>query len=172
MKKWIMSIVVGVLMASSASAAWWSFGSDQKTEEQPAVERPQRNRQGGQQRRPQMSEEQREKMKEHRETIQKLVEAARSEVDEVKKSELVEQLRTKLTEGAERMQAEFRKRLEQAEKKMEQMKERLADAEKNKEQKIEEHLQKLLSGEVPDEIPGRPRNRKRLWKKDPPPTAE
>ncbi len=172
MKKWIMSILVGVFMASSASAAWWSFGSDEKTEESPAIERPQRGRPGGSDRRPRLTEGQRAKMKEHRETIQKLVEAARSEVDEVKKSELVEQLRTKLTKGAERMQVEFRKRLEQAEKKMEQMKERLADAEKNKEQKIEEHLQKLLSGEVPDEIPERPKNGKRPWKKDPPPTAE
>jgi len=171
MKKWIMSILVGVLMASSASAAWWSFGSDEKTEESPAVERPQRGRSGGSDRRPRLTEEQRAKMKEHHAAIQKLVEAARAEIDEAKKSELVEQLRTKLTEGAERMQAEFRKRLEQAEKKMEQMKERLADAEKNKEQKIEEHLQKLLSGEVPDEVSGRPKRGRQGASRGTPPSA-
>ena len=167
MKKWIMSVLLGVLMAGSASAAWGPFGSDEKTEEQLAVERSQRSHQGGQQRRPRMSEEKRAEMKARREETKKMVEAARAETDPVKKTELVEQLRTRLTEGAKKMQAEFRKRLETAEQGVEKMKVRLAEGDENMKQRVGERLQKLLAGEKSERPEGM-----RSGRRGPSPTAE
>ena len=166
MKKWIMTVLVGVLMANSASAAWWSFGVDEKTEEQPAVERPQRGRLEGQHKRPRMSAEKRAEMKACREETQKMVDVARAETDPIKKAELVERLRAQLTEGAEKMQAAFRKRLEKAEQGVEKMKVRLAKGDENMKQRVEEHLQKFLSGEKPERS-----QRKRFGKKSLPSTS-
>ncbi len=97
--------------------------------------------------RPQVNPEQAAKMKAQREEILKLGEAARNETDPVKKEALIGQLRAKLTESADKMQAEMKKRLDQAEKELPKLKERLADAEKNKTARIEEQLQKILAGE-------------------------
>ncbi|MBC8207359.1 MAG: hypothetical protein ISR85_04340 [Kiritimatiellales bacterium] len=97
-----------------------------------------------------ISDEQRAEMKAHYEAIHSLAEAARAEADPVKKAELIEQLRAKLTEGAEKMQAEFSKRLENAEADVAEMKERLAKGEAEMAQRVEEHLQKLLAGEQPE----------------------
>lgn len=159
MKKWTIVVLTGLITAGSASAALWPFGSKEKTEEASAVEcpqegpagmqrrRPQEGPAGMQRKRPQMSEDQRAQMKASHQAMQKLAEAARAETDPVKKAELTDQLRTKLTEGAEKMHAAFRKRLEQAENEVAKMKQRLADEAKNKDQKVEEMLQRLLSGE-------------------------
>ena len=167
MEKWIMCILVGVLMAGSASAAGGALGSDEKSEEQLAMERSHRTRQGGQQRRSQMSEEKRVEMKAHREQTRKMVEDARAETDPAKKNELVEQLRTRLTEGAKKMQAEFRKRLDAAEQGVEKMKVRLAEGDENMKQRVDERLQKLLAGEKPERPQGR-----RIGKRGPLSTSE
>ena len=95
----------------------------------------------------QVNPEQAAKMKAQREEIMKLGEAARNETDPVKKEELIGQLRAKLTEAADKMQAEMQKRLDQAEKELPKLRERMADAEKNKTARIEEQLQKILAGE-------------------------
>jgi hypothetical protein len=88
-----------------------------------------------------------EKMKAHHEALMKLGEAARNETDPVKKEALVAELRAKVTEGMEKMLADQKKRLAQAEADLPKLRERLADAEKNKTARIDEQVQRILSGE-------------------------
>jgi hypothetical protein len=160
MKKWMNYIMVIGLTAGSASAAWWPFGSDKKDEVVPAVPvveavpapahgmpRIQRPEGQGERQRPQITPEQMEKMKAQHEELMKLGEAARKETDPAKKEILVGQLRVKLTEVADKMQAEGKKRLEQAEKELPRLREKLAEAEKNKAARIEEQVQRILAGE-------------------------
>ena len=97
--------------------------------------------------RPKVNPEQMEKMKAAHEALMKLGEAARNETDPAKKEALIGQLRTKLTENADNMLAEQKKRLEQAEKEVPKLKERMADFEKNKSARIEEQVQRILAGE-------------------------
>ena len=158
MKKWMMIILAGIITAGSGSAAIWPFGSKEK-EEAPAVASsevqsgekhrnpPQGAREGMQRKRSKISEEQRAKMKANFQEMQKLVDAARAEADPAKKAVLVDQLRAKLTEGAERMHAGFNERLKRAEVEVEKMKQRLAEEVKNKDKKVEEQLRRLLAGE-------------------------
>ena len=169
MKKWIIYTLLVLFAATTASAQWWKLGLGEKEAEPPKQQQMHRGPQGGQ--RPKMSEEKRaerkakhEKMKAERAAIQKLAEAARNETDPVKKAERTDQLRAKVTEGAEKRNAEFRKRLGKAEEGVEKMKARLADAEKNKEQRIEKHVQGLLAGKKPARKEG-----KGPGKKGPPP---
>lgn len=159
MKKSVLCLLSAVFAAGVAFADN-SFGKDVDSS-QGRVQKPERPPRGGprfedrqpdkraMRRRPGagLNREQRAKIKAHYEAVHKLVEAARNERDPVKKEKLVGQLRAKLTEGAERMQAEFRKRLEKAEKEVERMRERLERGEKNMPARVEEHLQKLLSSE-------------------------
>jgi gas vesicle protein len=161
MKKWLVYVLMGVFAAGISvaedKAPWWKLGlggNDDEQMEEPAPhpshgdrKMMHEGRSDMRQRRPKMSDEQRAKIKAEFEAIHSLAEAARNETDPVKKAELTDQLRTKLTEGAERMQAEFRKRLEKAEAGVEKMRERLEQGEKDMSKRVEEHLQKLLSGE-------------------------
>jgi predicted phage tail protein len=163
MKKWMNYVAVLGLTAGTASAAWWPFGSAAKDEVVPVVEpardgqRPQmtpeqlekqkaRKSTDGQDH-ARMSAEQIKKMKANREEIMKLGAEARNATDPAQKAVLVEQLRTKLTDVSDKMQIEGRKRLEQAEKELERLKERVAEAEQKKSARIEEQLQRILSGE-------------------------
>jgi len=141
MKKWIAAILM-VIFAAGISVADETAAADG-----PKSEKRERRQE---RRRPRLSEEQRAAMKAHYEKVQNLSEAARAEADPAKKAELVEQLRAVLTEGAQRMQAQFRKRIEKAEQDLMKMKERLAEGETQMEQRVEEHLQRLLSGEKPE----------------------
>jgi hypothetical protein len=102
---------------------------------------------GGEYKRPQLTPEQMEKMKAQHEELMKMGEAARNEIDPAKKEILVGQLRTKLTEIADKMQVEAKKRLDQAEKELPKLRERMADAEKNKTTRIEEQVQRILAGQ-------------------------
>jgi len=142
MKKWIITVLIGIFTAGSALAQG-PLGSDEAGG----------RRQGDPRHRPAMSERKRaqiEKFKAEREAARQLAETARSEADPAKKAVLVDELRTKLTKGAEKMQAEHRKRLQKAEQGVEKMKARLAEAEKNKEQRVEQHVQDLLAGKKPE----------------------
>lgn len=178
MKKWMIYVLIGLLAAGTAFAEegrpFWKFWRSRApaAEQAPAEQsRPEpgmmRGAQHGEQRGV-MTPERREKMeqfKAQREEVEKLVAAARAETDEVKKQELISQLRAKLTENAAKMHEAFRARLEKAQTEVAKLQKQLADAEKNKDQKIEEHLQKLLAGERPG--PGRPADAPK--KKGPPP---
>jgi len=161
MKKWMSYVVIVGLTAGTASAAWWPFGGNKTEEtemEKSGAEVPQEPRHS------QMSPEQIEKMKARREgggqdrqqmnsarmqkakEIQALGEAARAETDPVKKEAMVAQLRAKLVEVADKMQAENKIRMEQAEDALVKLKERMADAEANKTARIEEQIQRILAG--------------------------
>jgi len=177
MKKWIVSILMVVCVAGLAgaegNAPWWKMGFGGGDKEQvemkmqlksPQGERPDRKKE---QRRSQVSEEQRGKMKAHYEAVHKLTEAARAETDPVKKAELTEQLRSKLTDGAQKMQVEFRKRVEKAESEVVKMKRRLEKGEQDLAQRVDEHLKKLLAGEKP-ERKGGPKEGKNKNRKGPP----
>lgn len=164
MKKWFVYILMVTFAAGFAGAEekspWWKLGFGGDAEEQVAPEQMHQRPQGDSPemqrdpRRGKISEEQRAKMKAEREAIHALAEAARSEEDPVKKAELTEQLRAKLTEGAEKMQEQFRKRLEKAEAGVVKMRERLEKGEADMAKRVEEHLQKLLAGEKPERKKG------------------
>jgi hypothetical protein len=157
----ILSLVAGIAAAEEAKGAWWKRGADaegeQVAQQTPGTQGQQRPSRGGdrdragmmQRRRHQVSEEQREKIRAQFEEIRTLGEAARNEADPVKKKELVGQLRIKLTEGQQRMQAEFRKRIEKAEADLVKQRQRLDENEKNLPNRVEEQLQRILSGEGP-----------------------
>ncbi|HKL21000.1 MAG TPA: hypothetical protein VJ904_04295 [Tichowtungia sp.] len=140
MKRWIAALLIGFF------AAGISLADESVPERKNGPDRSERRME---RRRPRFSQEQREKMKAQYEAIRKLAEAIRSETDPVKKEELTNQLREKLTEGAKQMQARFRKRIEQAEKELGKMKERLKKGEAEMAQRVEEKLQKILDGEHP-----------------------
>lgn len=177
MKRWITVLLMVVFAAgisvAEEKAPWWKFGFGGDKEEQvspeQATQRPRGDRQRPQgehperkrdQRRQKISEKQRAEMKAHYEAVHQLAEAARTETDPAKKAELTEKLRVILTEGAQKMQARFRKRVEKAEQDLAKMKERLEKGEVEMEQRVDEHLQKLLSGEKP-ERKGRPQHGRR-----------
>jgi hypothetical protein len=170
MKKWMMIVLLGALTAGLAVAEetkvpWYKkmFGknADEQTQVIPPApaapasspEMPRmQHREGAGEQRPHMqpSPEQAarmEKMKAQHEALMKLGEAARNETDPVKKEALVAELRAKVTEMVEKGQAEMKKRLDQAEKELPRLKEKMAEAEKNKAARIEEHVQRVLSGE-------------------------
>ena len=90
-----------------------------------------------------------EKMKAQREEIMKLGEAARNETDPAKKDALVAELRAKLTEIADKMQAEAKKRIAQAGEETGKLQQKVADYEKNKPARIEEQVQRILAGQSP-----------------------
>ncbi|MCC7300053.1 MAG: hypothetical protein IT583_03120 [Verrucomicrobia bacterium] len=123
---------------------------------------------------PQIKPEQMEKLKAHHAAMMKLGEAARNETDPVKKEALVAELRAKVTEGMDKMLAEYKKRVEQAEADLPKLKERLADAEKNKAARIEDQVKRILSGEMPMNRPEgkQPGGPKHEGKKSAPPTAK
>jgi hypothetical protein len=167
MKKSMTCLLLAVFAAGVAVAdgpPWWKFGFGNNAGNEDACpqEAPRRDGSRFEGRRPDMrdmnrphrgpvlNEEQRTKIKAYYEEVHQLAEAARAEAEPVKKEELVGQLRAKLTEGAKRMQAEFSKRLEQAEKDVAKMRERLDEGEKNMSARVEEHLQKILSGDRPE----------------------
>jgi hypothetical protein len=194
MKKWMMIALLGALTAGLAVAEetkvpWYKkmFGksADEQTQvippapatpaPAPAPEMPRMKM--GEHQRPQLTPEQREKMKAHHEEVMKLGEAIRNETDPAKKEALTADLRTKVTAMVDRMLAEQAKRIEQAEKELPKLKERLAESQKNKAARIEEHVQRIISGEMPKGPDGeRPRLEKfrKEFKKgeQPPPPVE
>jgi len=192
MKKWMTIVLLGTLtvglaVAEETKVPWYKkmFGksADEQTQvipPAPAVPPPapdmprMKNREGMGERHMQLSPEQMEKMKAQRDALMKLGETARNETDPVKKEALVAEIRTKVTEMVEKGQAEMKKRLEQVEKELPRLKEKMAEAEKNKAARIEEHVQRIISGEPfkgpdgkrPDGAP------KKEGKKLPPPPVE
>jgi CRISPR/Cas system CSM-associated protein Csm2 small subunit len=104
-------------------------------------------KEAGNQERSRGTPEQMAKMKAQREELMKLGEAARNETDPAQKEALVSQLRAKLTEVGDKMQAEGKKRLEHAEAELAKLKEKLAEAEQKKSARIEEQVQRILAGE-------------------------
>ena len=88
-------------------------------------------------------------MKANHKAIRELGEAARAETDPAKKEELVAQLRTKLGEVGDLMQKKWEERLAQAEERIASLKEKVEYSKANRDALIEEHVQRILSGEKP-----------------------
>jgi hypothetical protein len=172
MKKWMAVILMSALSSGMASAEdpgvpWYKqiFGADGDKQEQvipppppdPAPEMQRMRRPDGKgERMMQINPEQREKMKAHHEEVMKLGEAIRNEADPAKKEALTADLRAKVTAMVDRMLAEQAKRMEQAEKELPKLKERLAKAQKDKAARIEEQVQRIISGEMPKGPGGEP----------------
>lgn len=81
--------------------------------------------------------------------LRELGDAARAETDEAKKAERVAQLRAKLGEIADRMQAQREQRLAQAEERLAGLKGKIEYSKTNRDALIEEQIQRILSGERP-----------------------
>jgi hypothetical protein len=96
-----------------------------------------------------MTPEEMEQMRATHEAIRDLAGAARLETDPAKKTELVAQLRTKLGEAADLMQAKQEKRLAQAEEHLADLKAKLEYAKANRETLLDEQVQRVLAGEKP-----------------------
>ena len=142
MKKFTMMIAVAALAAGSVFAGEGEYGPkgpQGKRWNEDRDERP-----GGP-----MSAEMKDQMRAEHRAIRELGKAARSETDEAKQAELVAQLRVKLGEVADRMQAHQEERLAQAEERLAGLKERIADGKANRDARIEEQVQRILSGERP-----------------------
>jgi hypothetical protein len=90
-----------------------------------------------------------EQMKADHKEIRALGEAARAVTSEAAKAEIVAQLRAKLGEVADRMQAHQEKRLAQAEEHLASLKAKFEDAKANRDKLIEEQVQRVLKGEKP-----------------------
>ena len=153
MKKTLMILAVAAL-AAGAACAQPGDGRGKMRGERP----------GGP-----MSPEMREQMRAEHRAIRELGNAARAETDEAKQAELVAQLRAKLGEVADRMQAHQEERLAQAEERLSGLKERVADGKANRDARIEEQIQRILSGErppVPDAFKQRPyaKGAKNAWR--------
>lgn len=175
MKKCMMMIAVAALAAGSAFAeegrneksecpqgkkAWshegggkqgWSQRGERGSQDRERGERREwgQDKRGGERPGGPMSPEMMEQMRAEHRAIRELGEAARAETDEAKKAELVAQLRAKLGEMADRMQAHQEERLAQAEARLADLKARIADGKANRDSRIEEQVQRILSGEHP-----------------------
>jgi hypothetical protein len=154
MNKWIVTLIMVVFAAGISVAE--KPGTSAKQQLPPGADREKRE----DYHRPKFTEEQRAEMKAQYEAIKKLAEAIRSETDPVRKEALTSQLRAKLTEGAEKIQMQYRKRIEDAERDLAKMKERLKKREADLEQRVEEKLQKIISGEDPGRRDGPEKDRR------------
>lgn len=155
MKKTLMLIALATLAAGSACAQ--EGGSGQP----PPPGDPAWNREGGggppwariekRGHRPDgpMSSEMMEQMGATHRAIKALGEAARLETDPAKKAVLVEQLRAKLREAADLMQAHQEQRLAQAEERFAGLKEKIEYSKANRDGMIEEQIQRILAGQPP-----------------------
>ncbi len=90
-----------------------------------------------------------EQMKADHQAIRALGQAARTVTNEAAKAEIVAQLRAKLGEVANRMQAMQEKRLAQAEERLAALKAKVEESKTNRDSLIEEQTQRILSGERP-----------------------
>ena len=210
MKKTMMMIAIAALAAGSAFAeegndegqgcpqghkAWshegggkqaWGQRDERGNQDRERSERQEwgQDKRGGERPGGPMSPEMMDQMRKDHKAIRELGEAARAETDEAKKAELVSQLRVKLGEVADRMQAHQEQRLDQAEERLADLKAKIEEGKANRDSRIEEQVQRILSGERPshpaafDRFPnakGGMRGGHGDWSRDelaPPPGAE
>lgn len=96
-----------------------------------------------------VSAEMRNQMRDERMAVRQLVDAIRKEADDAKKAELTNQLRAKLGEIADRVQAHQEERLALAEGQFTELKKRIEESKANRDSLIEEEIEHLVSGERP-----------------------
>lgn len=90
-----------------------------------------------------------EQMKADHKAIRELGDAARAVTNEAAKAEIVAQLRAKIGEVADRMQAHQEQRLAQAEEHLASLKAKIEESKANRDKLIDEQVQRVLSGEKP-----------------------
>jgi len=100
-----------------------------------------------------MDEETMSLMRAHYTIIRDLGKQAREETDEVKKAELITELRVKLNEVTDLMVKKQEARLAHAEERLTGLKEKIEAAKTDREKMIDEKLERILSGERPDRRP-------------------
>lgn len=155
MKKCMLMIAIAALAAGTACAqeggedsqgqkgkAWNRDGQGRNREERMLVR--DKDRPGNP-----MTDEMRAELRAEHEAIRDLAGAIRIETDGAKKAALVDQLRVKLGEVADRMQAKQAERLVQAEQRLGELKERIEYAKTHRDELVEEHLQNILAGKRP-----------------------
>ena len=155
MKTCSMLILMAALAAGSAYAEGGSCEPKQSNGNKSwncdgagSEHRGQMDKRGGRPEGP-MDPEMMEQMKANHKAIRELGEAARAETDPAKKEELVAQLRTKLGEVGDLMQKKWEERLAQAEERLAGLKAKIEESKTNRDALIEEHVQRILSGEKP-----------------------
>ena len=87
-----------------------------------------------------------QEMRAAHQAIRDLAQAARVETNEAQKAETIAQLRAKLAESADRMQAHQEERLAQAEQQLATLRERIQYAKDHRDDLVEEQIEHLLSG--------------------------
>ena len=106
-----------------------------------------------------LSPEMQNQMRADQRAIAQLGEAARAATDPDEKAKVVEQLRAKLNEIANRVQTHHEERIAQAEKHLADLRDSFQEEKANRAGQIEEQIQRILSGEMhrqPPDQPGRP----------------
>ena len=157
MKKCMLMIAVAALAAGSAFAQEsnpgdgcppgkkaWSHHNDNQQGWGQMDKRGGKDRPGGP-----LDPAEMEQMRAKHEAIRDLAGAVRLETDPAKKAALVEQLRAKLGEIADRMQVHQEERLAQAEECLAGLKEKIEYGKTHRAELIEEQVQRILSGERP-----------------------
>ena len=148
MKKCMLMIAIAALAAGTACAQ--EGGEDSHGRKDKARNRAERMLVRDKERPDNpMTDEMRAELRAEHEAIRDLAGAIRIETDDAQKAALVDQLRVKLGEAADRMQTLQAERLVQAEQRLGKLKERIEYAKTHRDELVEEHLQNILAGKRP-----------------------
>jgi len=141
MKKALLALMILAVSASVSFAGSDDPGESRKGK-QSWGERGGRGRHG-------MNKEMRAKMKAMHKDIKQMGKAIRDETDEAKKAELTADLRVKLNEIADKMQATGEERLAKAEQRLEKLKSKIEESKTNREAMIDEKIERIIAGKGP-----------------------
>lgn len=153
MKKCMMMIAIAALAAGSAFAEEGEGGAQPQKGKAwnrdgaggpPCAQMDKRGGKGGP-----MSPEMKAQMRAVHQEIRALGQAARAVTNEAAQAEIVAQLRAKLGEVSDRMQKHQEERLAQAEERLVGLKAKIEESKANRDSRIEEQIQRILSGERP-----------------------
>lgn len=155
MNKTAGCILAGTLVAAlTADAQWWRGGrkdQHEQKEEDCGLEyrttREVRGPHGDIRTRIQIPEEQIERMREERDAIRSMAEAYRDETDPAKQEEIKKKLREHLADIADRMEQAHQRRLDTVREEVNRLEKRAEQARAQREQRIEDQLERILSGE-------------------------
>jgi len=96
-----------------------------------------------------MRKEMKAEMRAMHKGIKQMGKAIRDETDEAKKAELIADLRVKLNEIADKMQAKGEERLTKAEQRLEKLKSKIEESKNNRDAMIDEKIERIISGKGP-----------------------
>lgn len=93
-----------------------------------------------------MRKEMKAEMRAMHKDIKQMGKAIRDETDEAKKAELIADLRVKLNDIADQMQAKGEDRLAKAEQRLEKLKSKIEESKANRDEMIDEKIERIISG--------------------------